>query len=86
MHQQKNGINELMQAQKQILINKLESRQNLNQIITLGQNRFFDFFIEFLLIFGLEKFFFRKLLIQLRIFGVFQIFSNRFFQIAFRFC
>ena len=44
-----------MQAQEQILINKLESRQNLNQIITLGQNRFFDFFIEFLLIFGLDK-------------------------------
>ena len=32
-----------MQAQKQIFNNKLESRQNLNQIITLGQNRFFDF-------------------------------------------
>ena len=46
-----------MQAQEQIFINKLEIRQNLNQIITLGQNRFFDFFIEFLLIFGLDKFF-----------------------------
>ena len=67
-----------MQAQEQIFINKMESRQNLNQIIRLGQNRFFDFFIEFLLIFGLEKNFFRKLLIQLRIFGVFQIFSNSF--------
>ena len=48
-----------MKAQEQIFINKLESRQNLNKIITLAQNRFFDFFIEFLLIFGLEKIFFR---------------------------
>ena len=44
-----------MQAQEQIFINKLEGRQNLNQIIILVQKGFFDLFIEFLLIFGLNK-------------------------------
>ena len=47
LHQQKNGINELMQAQKQIFINKLENRQNLNQIIILVQNRFSIFSLSF---------------------------------------
>ena len=36
-----NSRTELMQAPEQIFINKLESRQNLDQIIILGQNRFF---------------------------------------------
>ena len=40
-----------MQAQEQIFINKLEIRQNLNQIIILGQDRVFltfslSFFID----------------------------------------
>ena len=58
LHQQKNGINELMQAQKQIFINKLESRQNLNQIIILRQNRFFfTFSLSFIDIWFRQKYF-----------------------------
>ena len=58
LHQQKNGINELMQAQEQIFIGQLKSRQNLNQIIILRQNKFFfTFSLSFIDIWFRQKYF-----------------------------
>ena len=52
-----NGINELMQKQEQISINKLKTSQTLIQITILGKIKFL-LFIKSLLIFGLDKIYF----------------------------